>query len=98
MDQVLDGSTVIHRNPRVVHRSLGQEDGAVLLHLDTALYYGINRVGAVVWDLLEDDITFQHLLGELRHRIDEVPSVLEEDIAAFLRELQRRDMVTFESQ
>ena len=98
MDQVIEGTTVIRRNPRVVHRSLGQEEGAVLLNLDTALYYGINRVGAVVWDLLEEPITFQHLLEELRNRIDEVPSVLEEDIAAFLRELQRRDMATFENQ
>ncbi|MBX7118693.1 MAG: PqqD family protein [Gemmatimonadaceae bacterium] len=37
-------------NPRVVFQKL--DDGAVLFSPDTELYFGLNEVGALVWQLL----------------------------------------------
>jgi hypothetical protein len=87
-------STVLLRNPRVEYRSLGEEEGGVLLHLDTAAYHGLNGVGALAWSLL-DGITFENLLEELRSRLEGIPPNFEEEIAEFIGDLAERDLVHY---
>jgi hypothetical protein len=41
---------VPHANPAVVFKPV--TGGAVLLHVDDEVYYGLNAVGARVWELL----------------------------------------------
>jgi hypothetical protein len=89
-------STVLLRNPRVEYRSLGEEEGGVLLHLDTAAYHGLNGVGALAWSLL-DGITFEQLLDELRKQLEGIPPTFEEEIAEFIGDLAERDLVHYGS-
>lgn len=89
-----DHSTVLLRNPRVEYRSLGDEEGGVLLHLDTAAYHGLNGVGALAWSLL-DGMTFGKLLQELRSRLEGIPPTFEEEIGEFVRDLAERDLVHY---
>jgi Coenzyme PQQ synthesis protein D (PqqD) len=93
-DATLEPSTVLRRNPRVEFRSVGDEEGGVLLHLDTAAYHGLNGVGALAWSLL-DGITFQKLLEELREQLEGIPPTFEEEIAEFVEDLAERDLVHY---
>ena len=92
----IDGTTIVRRNARVVSRSLEGQSGALLLHLDTTAYHGINQVGGLVWDLVSDGISFDDLIGELQAQLESVPGSLVEDIAAFLIELNDRDLILLE--
>jgi hypothetical protein len=89
---MVETTTVLRRNDRVEYRSLGDGEGGVLLHLDTAAYHGVNEVGALVWNLL-DGITFGALLNELKTRLEQLPDTFEQEIAQFLGELAERDLV-----
>jgi hypothetical protein len=42
--------TRLQQAPGVVFNQ--QEEGAVLLHLDDGLYFGLNPVGALIWEVL----------------------------------------------
>lgn len=88
--------TVIQQSERAVFRGLAN-GGGVLLHLDSAAYHGVNPVGALIWELTKQTITFQDLVGQLRDRLDDPPEDLEDDVAAFLGKLGERDLVTFTS-
>jgi hypothetical protein len=90
----LEPSTVLLRNPRVEYRSLGEEEGGVLLHLDTAAYHGLNGVGALAWSLL-DGITVEKLLEELRSRLEGIPPTFDEEITEFISDLAERDLVHY---
>lgn len=90
----LQPTTVLHRNSRVEYRSLEDEGGGVLLHLDTAAYHGLNGVGALAWSLM-DGITFQNLLEELRTRLEGIPPTFEEEIAEFVSDLAERDLIHY---
>jgi hypothetical protein len=81
----------IKRNPKVVHRPLAE--GGVLLHLDSGQYHGVNRIGLLVWDLLEGEPTFALLLADLRRQLADPPDRLEGDIDAFLDGLLSRDLI-----
>ena len=83
---------MIRRNPRAEFRSLGEEEGGVVLHLDTAAYHGLNGVGVVVWGLL-DGITFGDLMTKLRQEFDDAPETLDQDIDRFIGALAERDLV-----
>src|SRR5919106_83988 len=89
-------STVLRRNPRVEYRSLGDDEGGVLLHLDTAAYHGLNPVGALIWSLLEDGATFEALLVGLKRELKDTPDTFQEEIAEFLAELAERNLILHE--
>jgi hypothetical protein len=90
---MIEATTVLRRNPRVEYRSMGEGEGGVLLHLDTAAYHGLNEVGALIWRLLEEPKAFDTLLQELRDRLQELPPQFEEEIGQFVDELAQRGLI-----
>lgn len=84
----------IRRNPRAVHRPLGE--GGVLLHLESGQYHGVNAVGLVVWELLERPLTLDELVAGVCERFDGTPAGVAADVAAFVESLSRRGLVSSE--
>lgn len=95
---MIDATTVIRRNPRVVSRNLVDGTGAVLLHLDTTAYHGVDQIGDLIWECLDQPIRFDALISRLRDRLDDAPANLEAEIAGFLKDLKERDLVRLEAQ
>ncbi|HZA27715.1 MAG TPA: PqqD family protein [Actinomycetota bacterium] len=92
---ILDERTRIRRNERAVFRELADGTG-VVLHLETTAYHGVNEVGVLIWTLLESEVTFGVLVGQLGERLDGAPSGLAEDVSEFLQSLSERDLVRLE--
>jgi hypothetical protein len=86
-------TAILRRSPRVAYRELGDERGAVLLRLDTGAYHGIDRVGVLVWDLLEGSPSFAELIPSLRGKLRNVPAGFENEISDFLTNLRDRDLI-----
>lgn len=60
-------------NPRVVFQKL--DDGAVLFAPDTELYFGLNEVGQLVWQLLAPSTaTLDDIASRVGERYPEVPA------------------------
>jgi Coenzyme PQQ synthesis protein D (PqqD) len=93
---MVEGTAIVKRNPRVEFRSLGEGEGGVLLHLDTAAYHGLNEVGCLIWKLLDDEPTFTGLLTDLRAQLEQLPPTFEAEISEFLDDLSQRDLVLLE--
>jgi hypothetical protein len=86
----------IRRADNAAYQKIEQE-GGVLLHLDTGAYHQVNDVGALIWELLATSPSRAELLAELRKRIDNPPDHLAEDVDEFLRALHQRNLVIVES-
>jgi hypothetical protein len=93
---MVDGGTIVKRSPRVEFRSLGEGEGGVLLHLDTAAYHGLNEVGCLIWKLLDDQPRFSALLTDLKTRLEQLPPTFEAEISEFLDDLAERGLVLLE--
>jgi hypothetical protein len=89
----IGGNAVLRRSPRVAYRELGGDRGAVLLRLDSGAYHGIDRIGVLTWDLLEESPSFGDLLRKLGEKLDEVPPTFERDMAEFLVGLRDRGLI-----
>lgn len=83
---------VIRKNPQVVYRALAGQ-GGVLLHLESGAYHGLNEIGTVIWDLLDEERTFDALVVELRGRLLDPPDDLSGEVERFLADLRERDLL-----
>jgi Coenzyme PQQ synthesis protein D (PqqD) len=77
-------------------RDLAEGEGAVLLHLDSGQYHGINPVGQAIWELLADGGTVGEVVDRLRDRVEAPPPSLESDVLRFLTSIHERDLVVVE--
>jgi hypothetical protein len=89
----INPGAVLRRGQRIAYRELGSDHGSVLLHLDTGAYHGVDRIGALVWEMLDDSPSFAELVPRLRERFDEVPESFEREIADFLSSLRERGLI-----
>jgi hypothetical protein len=90
---MIDPTTRISRNPDVVFRSLEEEQGGVLLHLQSGSYHGLNDFGSLVWSLLEQERTFQSLADAVRAEAEDVPDSADQELSAFVEQLRDRDLL-----
>lgn len=89
----MDEDLIVRRNPRVVFRDLASGQGAVLLDPETTAYHSLNDVGALIWRLLEEPLTFGELVSRLRATFEDVTPALRDDVSAYVSELASRDLV-----
>jgi hypothetical protein len=79
------------RNPDVVCTEL--EEGAVLLHMDTRLYYSLNDVGLEVWNLVDSAQTPKDVAKELTSAFEVEEAAAEDAVSRFVHELERERLV-----
>ena len=57
LDQILE------RNPDLIHANI--DDETMLMSLTNGEYYGMNKVGSAIWELLENSISVAELIEKL---------------------------------
>jgi hypothetical protein len=89
-----NGTPLPVAKPDVVYRAL--PDGAVLFSIQDEVYYGLNTVGAFLWEALPPiNSTVEDLCAHLQARYSDVdPAVLRSDVEEILAELKEFGLVT----
>ena len=90
---MIDQATRIRRNPDVVFRSLEEEQGGVLLHLESGEYHGLNDLGSLIWRLIENESSFADVVVGVRAQTEDAPEGVDQDVSNFLDDLNRRNLV-----
>ena len=75
----------------VVFRELDGE--AVLLHLGTGIYFGLNEVGTRIWTLLGQDGSLQSVLDAMVKQYDVAPDRLEKDLLQLVEQMREKGLV-----
>jgi hypothetical protein len=75
----------------VVFRELDGE--AVLLNLDSGMYFGLDRVGTRVWQVLEQHGRLDAVVERLLEEYDVAPERLRADVAQLLDALAEKGLV-----
>ena len=85
MSRSLDDAAI--PNPRVVCKELGGE--AVLLHLDSETYFGLNETAARFWALLSAGTLPRRAVEAMSEEFDAPAEVLLRDLERLLDEFER---------
>lgn len=75
----------------VVFRDLGGE--AVLLHLRTGVYFGLDPIGTMIWNLLEARRTLQEILDVLTGEYEVTEGQCRRDLVKFVGQLRERGLI-----
>ena len=78
-------------HPSVVFREL--EGEAVLLNLDSGVYYGLDAVGTRVWTLVAEHGTERGVCDQMEREYDVSPDVLARDVGRLLGELRAKGLL-----
>lgn len=66
---------------------------AVLLDLESGTYFGLNGVGARVWQLLEAGSTFDATIDAIEREFDAPRATVERDVGELVAQLAARGLV-----
>ena len=70
------------------------EGEVVLLDLDSDVFIGLDEVGSLIWNLLEEPITFATLCQSLRNEYDVPEDTCRVDVLDFLGDLANNSLIT----
>ena len=86
-------SSRVKRNENVAFRRLAEGEGGVLLHLETGQYHGINEVGCLIWEQLDEQRTVDEVAAAVGEGLEDPPDDLVDEVVAFLESLEERDLI-----
>ncbi|MDI1264833.1 MAG: PqqD family protein [bacterium] len=88
---MLEPSTVVKRSTQQVACNLNDE--VALLHLDSALYFGLQGVGAQIWSGLEGPRSIADICNGVVREFDVTPEACRDDVIKFLASLQEAGLI-----
>ena len=65
----------------------------VILDIETGFYSGLNEVGTVVWDTMEQEAAFVDICGAVIDGFDVATKECEEDVLFFLQDLAHNKLI-----
>ncbi len=75
----------------VVFRELDGE--AVLLNLETGIYFGLDEVGTRIWQLADQHRSLRAVLDALQLEYDAPPAAVESDLLRFVDRLAAKGLI-----
>ena len=81
----------VRRSEAVMVRRVGDE--IVILDVNSGQYFGLNEVGAFVWDLLESESDRDAIVAALTAAYDVDAAQAAADVDDLLRDLAARDLI-----
>ena len=88
---MISTSSVVVAAQDQVSSDLGEE--VVILQLRNGVYYGLDEVGARIWDLIQEPRTVNEIRDLLLDEYDVEPERCERDLLALLEELVAEGLV-----
>ena len=82
----------VRANDNVLFQDLHGE--GVLLNLKTGVYFGLDPVGARIWQLLEKPAVLSEILESLLTEYDVAREQCAQDLLALVAEMEQRGLVT----
>lgn len=79
----------------VVSRDLDGE--AVILNLESGVYFGLDKVGTRIWSLLQEDRSLRRAFEVVQQEYDVAPEKLEGDLLRLVEELRAKGLLRVSS-
>jgi hypothetical protein len=88
----IDDNSLLTRSTDLVFSEV--DDEVTMMHVETGRYYGLNRVGAAVWFLLEEPARFGTICDALVERFEVEPEKCRAEVEAFVSQMATEGLVT----
>jgi hypothetical protein len=79
------------QNKKIIHSKVGEE--FVMMDIDSGFYFGLNSVGSVIWNHLEQARTLNDLVIQLITEYNVDKQVCERETKGFLNQLLEKNLI-----
>lgn len=86
-------SGIYINTPSVASETIEQE--TVIINFDTGMYYSTNRVGAVIWIMIEEGTEHDTIVARLAHTYDGDRAAISQAVQLFIDELHHQSLIVF---
>ena len=86
--------TILQRKGDMLFNEIDGE--VVMLSIENSEYYGMDKVGSRIWELLEQPVSFKDLVARLMGEYEVSELQCTEDTLAFLKKLTDKKLVLIE--
>jgi hypothetical protein len=83
--------SLVGRNRNVLHAQAGDE--IVMMSIEAGAYYGLDKVGRRIWEMLEEPINVSDLCAHLTAEYDVAEEICHADVLTFLAELAEHGII-----
>ena len=87
---ITEGSVVVATKDQV---SADLADEAVILHLESGVYFGLDTVGAQIWALIQEPRSVSDVEEAILKEFEVAPDRCERELCAFLQELAAHKLI-----
>ena len=88
----MDPSTLLQRSPNATFQIVADE--AILIHLQTGVYYSLNEVGTAFWELLDGQRTLSDCAAHIAGEYNAPQEVILADLDELAGELAKEGLVS----
>jgi hypothetical protein len=88
---MITDSSVISITDKAVHCDL--EDEVVILGLEDGIYYGLNPVGAFIWNFIQDPHTLTEIRNAVLEEYEVEKDVCENDLQELMADLEEKGLI-----
>lgn len=92
----MNTSTTISRHPQVAAARVGENE-RVLLSVTSATYFGLNELGARIWDQLEQPQSVAEIVASLEDHVAVDRPRLESDVMEFVKAVEEAGLIVVEA-
>jgi hypothetical protein len=79
-------------SPQVVAKQVGDE--TVILHLGSCAYFGLDSVGARIWQLMEEGKSLGEICDVMLDEFEVSREDLERDLTVLMKDLLAQDLIS----
>jgi len=90
----IDPETILQRKTDLLFNEIDGE--VVMLSIENSEYYGMDKVGSRIWELLEQPLSFKELVAKLTEEYEVSEQQCADDTMAFLKKLTDKKLVLIE--
>ena len=87
----LTAESLISVHPEQLSSDLDGE--TILLQMNSGLYYGLNEIGAVIWEMIQTPQQFKDIQNKLLETYEVTPEVCELEVTKLISELYEARLV-----
>lgn len=91
MKNTISGRSTVVASRNQISSNLGEE--IFICNFETGRYYGLNGVGALVWNLLQEAKTVNDIRDAILDEYDVEPDLCERDLRALLQRLTAEELI-----
>jgi len=90
-DSSVDASTVVRRSEKQIACDMGGE--VVILDLDSGTYYGLDQIGAAIWNAIEQPASLVAIRDAIMAEYEVDAETCERDVVAFVERMRGAGLV-----